>query len=254
VYDLTHDSLSEVAIYRAPITALTVATRPPFVLLGDLINSVTLLRLDSLFNGNTEIVTVARDYAPLWMTSVAMIDESWYIGAEDSGNLAGWKRDDDPTADKSRLVMVNEMRFGELINRIRLGMVNNSEIPGVEMKALFATVDGTIGIVSMLSEERFAVLEQLEHKMEEQDMSLGGLEHSRYFPPNIPIRRQLVNSRWRAFTNERKKSRTSKGFIDGDFVEGFLDLDPERRAKCCEGIKGGFEEVQRLVEELSRLH
>jgi len=181
VYDLTHDSLSEVAVYRAPITALTVATRSPFVLLGDLINSVTLLRLDSLFNGNTEIVTVARDYAPLWMTSVAMIDESWYIGAEDSGNLAGWKRDDDPTADKSRLVMVNEMRFGELINRIRLGVVNNSEIPGVEMKALFATVDGTIGIVSMLSEERFAVLEQLEHKMEEQDMSLGGLEHSRYF-------------------------------------------------------------------------
>ena len=181
MYDLTHDSLTEVAVYTAPIAAVTVATRPPFVLVGDLMKSVILLRLDSLFNGNTEIVTVARDYAPLWMTSVAMIDEAWFFGAEDSGNLAGWKRDDDPTADKSRLVMVNEMRFGELINRIRLGVVNNSEIPGVEMKALFATVDGTIGIISTLSEERFVLLEQLEKNMEEQDMSLGGLDHARYF-------------------------------------------------------------------------
>ena len=46
----------------------------------------------------------------------------------------------------------------------------------------------------------------------------------------------------------------SKGFIDGDFVEGFLDLEPERKAKCCEGIQGGIEEVLRLMEELSRLH
>jgi hypothetical protein len=46
----------------------------------------------------------------------------------------------------------------------------------------------------------------------------------------------------------------SKGFIDGDFVEGFLDLDAPAREKCCEGIEGGVEDVQRLIEELSRLH
>lgn len=60
--------------------------------------------------------------------------------------------------------------------------------------------------------------------------------------------------RWRAFTNDRKKGLRSKGFIDGDFVEGFLDLDVEARQKCCEGIPEGVEEVQKLVEELSRLH
>jgi hypothetical protein len=36
-------------------------------------------------------------------------------------------------------------------------------------------------------------------------------------------------------------------------VEGFLDLDGPSRQKCCEGI-AGVEEVQRLIEELSRLH
>ena len=61
-------------------------------------------------------------------------------------------------------------------------------------------------------------------------------------------------SRWRAFTNDRKKALRSKGFIDGDFVERFLDLDAAARHKCCEGIPEGVEGVQKLVEELSRLH
>ena len=60
--------------------------------------------------------------------------------------------------------------------------------------------------------------------------------------------------RWRAFTNTRKKALRSKGFIDGDFVEWFLDLNEPSREKCCEGIEGGVSGVQRLVEELSRLH
>ena len=108
-------------MYRAPLTALTISTLPPFILMGDLMKSVTLLRLDTS-GGKAELVTIARDYAPLWMTSVAMVEEGWFIGAEDSGNLVGWKRDDNVTPDEARLNMVHEMRFGEMINRIRLGI------------------------------------------------------------------------------------------------------------------------------------
>jgi len=120
VYDLTHDSLSEVSVYRAPLTALTISTRAPFILLGDLMKSVTLLRLDNAA-GKTEIVEVARDYAPLWMTSVSILDDGWFLGAEDSGNIVGWRRDDNINPDESRLTMVHEMRWGEMVNRIRLG-------------------------------------------------------------------------------------------------------------------------------------
>jgi CPSF A subunit region len=60
-----------------------------------------------------------------------------------------------------------------------VGSLSGSEIPGVETKALFATVDGTIGIVATLSEQKFGLLEKLEKRMEEQDMSLGGLDHGR---------------------------------------------------------------------------
>jgi hypothetical protein len=57
--------------------------------------------------------------------------------------------------------------------------LSGSEVQGVDIKALFATVDGTIGIVASLSEDKFLVLEKVEKKMEEQDISLGGIEHSR---------------------------------------------------------------------------
>lgn len=83
--------------------------------------SVTLLRLDNAA-GKPEIVEVARDYAPLWMTTVAALDDGWFLGAEDSGNIVGWKRDDSITPDDGKLIMVQEMRFGEMVNRIRLGM------------------------------------------------------------------------------------------------------------------------------------
>jgi hypothetical protein len=60
-----------------------------------------------------------------------------------------------------------------------VGSLSTSETPGVEPRALFATVDGTIGIVASLSQEKFELLEKVEQRMEEQDMSLGGLDHSR---------------------------------------------------------------------------
>ena len=68
-----------------------------------------------------------------------------------------------------------------------VGGLSGSEVQGVETKALFATVDGTIGIVASLSEEKFLLLEKVEKKMEEQDISLGGIEHSRYPHPSNPF-------------------------------------------------------------------
>ena len=121
---MTHETLAEQAVYRAPLTALTISTLSPFILLGDLMKSVTLLRLDTS-GGKVELATVARDYAPLWMTSVAIVEEGWFLGAEDSGNIVGWRRKDDLNPDESRLTMSHEMRFGEMINRIRIGIYHS---------------------------------------------------------------------------------------------------------------------------------
>jgi DNA damage-binding protein 1 len=142
--------------------------------------SATLLRLDTTSSPQPELATVARDYAPLWMTSVAILNEGWFLGAEDSGNLVGWRRDDAAAgADEERLGMVHEMRWGEMINRVRVGRLNPSEIEGVETKAVFVSVDGTIGIIASVEEDKFLMLEKVERKMEELDVALGGLDHAK---------------------------------------------------------------------------
>src|SRR5277367_4602632 len=82
------------------------------------------------------------------------------------------------------------------MGRLMVGGLSGSEVQGVETKALFATVDGTIGIVASLSEEKFLLLEKVEKKMEEQDISLGGIEHSRYPRPLKPFFPGLVPRVW----------------------------------------------------------
>ena len=61
----------------------------------------------------------------------------------------------------------------------------DAEISSVESRALFATVDGTIGMIATLPREMFDTLEKVERSMEKQDVSLGGLDHGKYAIPLI---------------------------------------------------------------------
>ena len=93
---------------------------------------------------------------------------------------------------------------------LTVGALSNAEIPGVEAKALFATVDGTIGIVAALSEDKFIVLEKVEKRMEDQDMSLGGLHHSKYIQAIHKLRVDGVLSRM-----DGRRRRSQKGSLMG---------------------------------------
>jgi DNA damage-binding protein 1 len=62
---------------------------------------------------------------------------------------------------------------------------------------------------------------------------------------------------WRAFKDERR-TEPATNFVDGDLVEQFLDLGPDRAAEVVAAVWPGGEhsvqEVQRRLEELQRLH
>lgn len=64
---------------------------------------------------------------------------------------------------------------------------------------------------------------------------------------------------WRAFKSERKVL-PSAGFVDGDFVERFLELNDQDVEKVMNGgseaekMKVTKEALSQLVEELSRMH
>lgn len=53
-------------------------------------------------------------------------------------------------------------------------------------------MDGTIGIVASLSSEKFRLLEKVEKKMEEEDMSLGGVDHARLSLSSVSVGNGLI--------------------------------------------------------------
>ena len=72
------------------IVALYLKVKGDFILVGDLMRSVTLLAYKSM-EGNFD--EIARDYNPNWMTSIEIIDDDTFLGAENSFNLFTCQKD-----------------------------------------------------------------------------------------------------------------------------------------------------------------
>lgn len=67
-------------------------------------------------------------------------------------------------------------------------------------------------------------------------------------PGDVPF------AKYRAFKNQVKESAEPERFVDGEFIEGFLDLDEELQKQAVEGLEVDVESVRGMVEVLRRLH
>lgn len=102
-----------------------------------------------------------------------------------------------------------------------------------------------IGVIALISEETYLQLHQLMINLSNVVKSIGGFQHSMY----------------RNFKNDRQ-TKESQGFIDGDLVEQFLELSPQKMDMVVNGtglsqatpIGLSVDETLRLVGELSHLH
>lgn len=72
------------------IIALYVKTKGDFILVGDLMRSITLLQHRQMEGSFEEI---ARDYDPKWMTAVEILDDDTFLGAENAYNLFVCQKD-----------------------------------------------------------------------------------------------------------------------------------------------------------------
>eukprot|EP00842_Homolaphlyctis_polyrhiza_P004084 jgi/Hompol1/4677/HPOL_000799-RA len=191
------------------VLACSIASRGDFVLVGDLMKSV------SLFNYNPEskvLEEVARDFDSNWMTSVEAVDDDLFIGADNHYNLFTLRKqaDAETEEERGRLRPVGYFHLGELVNRFRKGSLtmknSDGQLPATP-ELLYCTVNGSIGVIASLAPETFVVLNEMQEAMRFQIQGVGG----------------LVHSEWRTFQTDRK-SVTDAGFIDGDLIEMFLEL------------------------------
>tara|TARA_B100000795_G_scaffold173873_1_gene131219 strand:- start:58 stop:774 length:717 start_codon:yes stop_codon:yes gene_type:complete len=76
--------LKSVCGHHGHILALYIKSHGDFIIVGDLMKSISLLIYKPLENSIDEI---ARDYNASWMTSIAILDDDTYIGSDNSFNL-----------------------------------------------------------------------------------------------------------------------------------------------------------------------
>jgi len=234
------------------IISLYMKTRGDFILVGDLVRSMTLLQYKTMEGSFEEI---ARDYSPNWMSGVEIIDDDTFIGSENCMNLVVCHRDSGANTDEERQQMteVGQIHVGDYINVFSHGSLvmqnlGDSSIPH-SGSVLFGTVGGAIGLVTQLPQDFYEFLQDLQTRLTKVIKSIGRIEHSQ----------------WRAFSSD-KKDEQCEGFIDGDIIESFLDLDRGTMSEVVSGLmrqdtSGGgtkvavtVEDAVKIVEDLTRIH
>ena len=77
-----------------------------------------------------------------------------------------------------------------------------------DYKSCSGSVGGAIGLVTQLPQDFYEFLQELQTKLSKVIKSIGRIDHAN----------------WRSFSSD-KKDEACEGFIDGDLIESFLDLN-----------------------------
>ncbi|XP_055903250.1 DNA damage-binding protein 1 [Eupeodes corollae] len=231
------------------ITVLYLKAKGDFILVGDLIRSMTLLQhkqMEGIF------VEIARDCDPKWMRAVEILDDDTFLGSETNGNLFVCQKDSAATTDEERQLLPEVARFhlGDIVNVFRHGslvMQNVGERTTPNQGCvLYGTVNGGIGIVTQIPQDFYEFLHSLEERLTNTIKSVGKIDHSYYRSFNTP-----------------QKNEPCEGFIDGDLIECFLDLSREKMKESVTGLEttinsqkkeADVDDVIKIVEDLTRIH
>jgi DNA damage-binding protein 1 len=108
----------------------------------------------------TQLEEIAHDFNANWMTSIDILDDDTFIGAENYYNLFTLRKNTDATTDeeRARLEVVGEFHLGDLVNRFRHGSLvmktGDADTPVIPT-LIYGTVNGVIGVIASLPKEDF---------------------------------------------------------------------------------------------------
>jgi DNA damage-binding protein 1 len=216
------------------ISAAGSNKREQLAIVGDMVRSISVLKYYDEFQTLEEI---ARDFNQNWVTAVEMLTDNIYLGAENFNNIFALRRNPYSSSQevRCRLDTTGVFHLGEMVNKFLKGSLvlpshttSNSEnlstygqfvgdsdggqrkmTPKIGSQTLFGTVDGTLGSIIGLDANTCTFFLALQRSMAKIVKPIGHLKHDDYRSFRLP-----------------RSSQSSRGFIDGDFVESFAELDP----------------------------
>jgi DNA damage-binding protein 1 len=104
------------------VLALNIATRGDFIVVGDLMRSMSLIRYnampvcsctvedtaandrdhDNLYDAQETLEEIARDFNPLWLTSVQVLDDETFLAADNNFNVVTLRKNSEATSEEER--------------------------------------------------------------------------------------------------------------------------------------------------------
>ncbi|CAG0895305.1 unnamed protein product [Darwinula stevensoni] len=232
------------------LVSLYLKTKGDFILVGDLMRSMALLTYKPL---EASLEEIARDYTPNWMNAIEIIDTDTFLGAENSFNLFVCQKDSAAGSDeeKQQMQQVGCFHLGDMVNVFRHGSLVMQQVTETSITTqgsiLLGSVNGCIGLVTQLPQELYSFLEEVQKKLTKVIKSVGKIDHSF----------------WRSFNNERV-TLECEGFIDGDLIESFLDLDHATMEEVTKGLsiddgdgmkrEAAVDDLIKIIEDLTRIH
>ncbi|CAG9461183.1 unnamed protein product [Pedinophyceae sp. YPF-701] len=235
--------LEPICGFTGQVLSLYLAHRGDFVLMADLMRSVTLLTYQ---RDPPKLTERAQDYQMAWPMAISILDDSTFAMADSYSNITVLAKSDDDAVDEVRqqLQIVGEMHVGQNINRFCAGSLTmrTPDSPlGDAPSQLFCTVQGAIGLMVPLSRKHYDLLSALQLVLQDRVQPVGGMPHSIF----------------RSVFSETGRRRTAMvGMVDGDIVEMLLDMPRAQQEEVVRAMsaKTDVDSVVALVEELARLH
>ncbi len=234
--------LAKEDLHHGHILAYRIQARGQYILVGDLMRSVTLLTWKQV--GENRLEEVARDYDSAWTLAVEMLDDDIYVMSEHTKHLYTFRRNSFATSDndRMRLERIGQFHIGAMVNKIMHGSLvmhmPEAESPAVKT-LIFATADGMLGVIATLRPEAYKFFHDLQKAMVSVMPGVGGLKHSD----------------WREmFIENPYRTAAAKNYLDGDLIERFGDLELGKRKEISRIMKVGVDDLTRRVEEMQRLH
>ena len=243
-------------------------------IVGDLMKGVSLMH----YRGEEQkMETLALDATPGWLSTTIPITDELFLAADNSLNLYTLVTNMEAPSEEDRdtLLRSGEFHLGDSVNCIRRGSLVMRAIepvsaptPALSASALagmqkptasaaaaaaasaadssdalcqplqsfvYCTANGSIGVLAQLTKAQYDFYAKVQANMARVVSGVGGLTHEH----------------WRMFATEYSTS-PARRFLDGDLIELFLDLPPERMAMAVEGLGISVEELAKRVEAIQR--
>ncbi|KAF2077319.1 hypothetical protein CYY_001385 [Polysphondylium violaceum] len=235
-YTLNSDSTKTMksdCVYKGHTLILQLASRGDFILVGDMMKSMSLL----VEKPDGSVEQIARNPQPLWLRALSMISDDYFIGAEAAYNFVVVKKNSESTNELERELLdsVGHYHIGESVNFMKycsLSSQPDTDTPPIPT-VVYCTLNGSLGVIASITREEYEFFSKLQKGLNNVVRGIGGFSHDH----------------WRAFHNDHHTIQ-SRNFIDGDLIETFMDLKREEMLLVVKDMNISVEECYKKIETL----